>query len=41
GLDENQVSGMVLGAKQNNHLGWSSFLGEPEKKPSVIISVME
>ncbi|MDC9582140.1 type VI secretion system baseplate subunit TssG [Xenorhabdus sp. PR6a] len=41
GLAENQVSGMVLGAKQNNHLGWSSFLGEPEKKPSVIISVME
>ncbi|MDR0218896.1 MAG: type VI secretion system baseplate subunit TssG [Enterobacteriaceae bacterium] len=41
GLAENQAGGMVLGTKQNNHLGWTSFLGEPEQKPFVTISVME
>ncbi|MGV7963433.1 type VI secretion system baseplate subunit TssG [Photorhabdus tasmaniensis] len=39
GLAENQAGGMVLGTKQNNNLGWTSFLGEPEKKPFVTISV--
>ncbi|AHG19553.1 type VI secretion protein [Chania multitudinisentens RB-25] len=41
GLAEKQVGGMVLGAKQNNLLGWTSFLGQPEQKPHVTISVME
>lgn len=41
GLAEQQVGGMVLGRKQNNLLGWTSFLGAPEQKPHVIISVME
>ncbi|MFG6653509.1 type VI secretion system baseplate subunit TssG [Scandinavium sp. M-37] len=41
GLAEKQVSGMVLGTEQNNLLGWTSFLGQPEAKPHVIISVME
>ncbi|AKH63630.1 MULTISPECIES: type VI secretion system baseplate subunit TssG [Photorhabdus] len=39
GLAENQAGGMVLGTKQNNNLGWTSFLGEPEKKPFITISV--
>ncbi|VXC73470.1 Type VI secretion protein [Enterobacterales bacterium 8AC] len=41
GLAEKQVGGMVLGTEQNNLLGWTSFLGEPEQKPHVIISVMQ
>lgn len=41
GLAEQQVGGMVLGTKQNNLLGWTSFLGTPEEKPHVTISVME
>jgi type VI secretion system protein ImpH len=41
GLAEKQVSGMVLGTEQNNLLGWTSFLGQPEAKPHVTISVME
>lgn len=41
GLAEQQVEGMVLGTKQNNLLGWTSFLGTPEQKPHVTISVME
>ncbi|MFP2423568.1 type VI secretion system baseplate subunit TssG [Pseudescherichia vulneris] len=41
GLAEQQVSGMVLGTEQNNLLGWTSFLGQPETKPHVTISVME
>ncbi|WP_323839540.1 type VI secretion system baseplate subunit TssG [Photorhabdus africana] len=39
GLAENQAGGMVLGTKLNNNLGWTSFLGEPEKKPFITISV--
>ncbi|OCQ54765.1 hypothetical protein Ppb6_00025 [Photorhabdus australis subsp. thailandensis] len=39
GLAENQADGMVLGTKQNNSLGWTSFLGKPEKKPFITISV--
>lgn len=41
GLAEQQVGGMVLGTEQNNLLGWTSFLGQPERKPHVTISVME
>ncbi|MGL5386777.1 MAG: type VI secretion system baseplate subunit TssG [Serratia sp. (in: enterobacteria)] len=41
GLAEEQVSGMILGTKQNNLLGWTSFLGLPEQQPHVTISVME
>lgn len=41
GLAEQQVGGMVLGTQQNNLLGWTSFLGTPEQKPHVTISVME
>ncbi|ANI28405.1 type VI secretion protein [Yersinia entomophaga] len=41
GLASKQVSGMVLGADQNNLLGWTSFLGDPEEKPDVTICVME
>ncbi|WP_456310879.1 type VI secretion system baseplate subunit TssG [Serratia proteamaculans] len=40
-LAEQQVGGMVLGTKQNNLLGWTSFLGTPEQKPHVTIRVME
>ena len=32
---------MILGTEQNNLLGWTSFLGEPEQQPHVTISVME
>ncbi|TQI80053.1 type VI secretion system protein ImpH [Serratia fonticola] len=41
GLAEQQVGGMILGTEQNNLLGWTSFLGHPEQKPHVTISVME
>lgn len=41
GLAERQVGGMILGAEQNNQLGWTSFLGDPEQKPHVTICVME
>lgn len=41
GLAEKQVGGIVLGAEQNNLLGWTTFLGDPEQKPHVIISVMQ
>jgi type VI secretion system protein ImpH len=41
GLAEHQVEGMILGTEQNNLLGWTSFLGQPEEKPHVTISVME
>jgi len=41
GLAEKQVGGMILGTEQNNLLGWTSFLGDPEHKPHVIISVMQ
>ncbi|HGM5488804.1 TPA: type VI secretion system baseplate subunit TssG [Serratia fonticola] len=41
GLAEQQVGGMILGTEQNNLLGWTSFLGEPEQQPHVTISVME
>lgn len=41
GLAEEQVGGMVLGTEQNTLLGWTSFLGTPERKPHVTISVME
>lgn len=41
GLADRQVGGMVLGDKQNNLLGWTSFLGTPEKEPNVTICVME
>lgn len=41
GLAEEQVGGMILGAEQNNLLGWTSFLGLPEQQPQVTISVME
>lgn len=40
-MAEKQVGGMVLGEKDNNQLGWRSFLGKPELKPFVTISVLE
>lgn len=40
-MAENQVDGMVLGKQHNNQLGWRSFLGAPEKKPFVTISILE
>lgn len=40
-MAEKQVGGMVLGEKDNNQLGWRSFLGQPELKPFVTISVLE
>lgn len=41
GLAQQQAGGMVLGTKQNNLLGWTSFLGTPERHPHVTLSVME
>lgn len=41
GLAEQQVGGMTIGTGQNNLLGWTSFLSEPEPEPNVIICVRE
>lgn len=41
GLAEEQVEGMALGVEKNNQLGWITFIGQPEQKPYVTISVME
>ena len=39
GFAPDQAGGMVLGRAQNSLLGWTSFIGQPEPKPGVIINV--
>lgn len=40
-IADEQACGMVLGKKQHNSLGWQSFLGKPEKNPSVTMTILE
>lgn len=40
-IADEQATGMVLGKKQHNQLGWQSFLGKPEKNPSVTMTILE
>lgn len=40
-IAENQAEGIHLGQQQHNQLGWQSFLGKPERRPNVTITVLE
>lgn len=41
GLAYKQMSGMRLGEKQDSLLGWTTFIGEPEKNPHVLLTIRE
>lgn len=41
GIAQKQVSGMVLGKKQDSLLGWTTFLGTPKKEPDVLLTIRE
>ncbi|MBN6065344.1 type VI secretion system baseplate subunit TssG [Aggregatibacter actinomycetemcomitans] len=41
GLKPKQITGMQLGDEKNTMLGWTSFVGKPDKKPKVTISIRE
>lgn len=41
GLIHQQVSTMVLGKEQDSLLGWTTFIGKPKEKPSVLLTIRE
>ena len=41
GLKPNQITGMQLGNDKNAMLGWTSFVGRPNKKPKITICIRE
>lgn len=41
GLAKDQVSGMVLGKKQDSLLGWTTFVGNPSREPHVLLTIRE
>lgn len=41
GLKPNQITGMQLGNDKNAMLGWTSFVGKPNKKPKITICIRE
>lgn len=41
GIAQDQVSGMVLGKEQDSLLGWTTFIGNPNKEPNVLLTIRE
>lgn len=41
GLGSKQVSGMILGEKQDSLLGWTTFIGNPGKNPNILLTIRE
>lgn len=41
GIATQQVDGMTLGKVENSQLGWTSFIGQPDSEPEVVICFRE